>query len=228
MIISRGDFVVPGKSTTSLGAVVLALGLFGAACSSGTGGSAASSGASTPQLSPSVPTTLAPATLSASTGQSTAPSSGATSGSVDGVPTMGRIKDVMARTVEKKNPRTHFVRSGVVATVSDGHGGKLSAVVGRRSGAADSGGEVVFFFHGTKFLGWDGDTETGGVKSLSGAGTGAFKVRYVHYAAADPACCASLKPVTVHWVWQDEDGFVPSGGTRPHGLGDPVRVRLMN
>jgi hypothetical protein len=113
----------------------------------------------------------------------------------------------------------------VKATVPDGAGGKLTAVVGTRSNAADGGGQVLFFFHGTKFVGWDGDTETTGVQHLSGAGAKAFTVQYTHFAAADPACCPSLKPVTIHWIWQDADGFVPSGGTRPH-LGNAVPIRL--
>ncbi|GAA1572296.1 hypothetical protein GCM10009804_30780 [Kribbella hippodromi] len=131
----------------------------------------------------------------------------------------------MARTVEVKQPAVHFVPSGVRATVSDGGAGKLTAVVGTRSGAADGGGQVVFFFHGNKFVGWDGDTETTGVQRLAGSGAGAFTIRYTHYAAGDPACCPSLAPVTIHWNWQDGDGFAPSGGPRPH-LGTPVAIRL--
>lgn len=119
----------------------------------------------------------------------------------------------------------HFVPSTVKATVPDGDGGKLTAVVGTRSNAADGGGQVVFFFHGTKFVGWDGDTETSGVQHLAGAGARTFTIQYRHFATGDPACCPSLKPVTIHWIWQDQDGFAPSGGTRPT-VGTPVSIRL--
>lgn len=57
------------------------------------------------------------------------------------------------------------------------------------------------------------------------AGSGRFLVTYMHYAARDPACCASLPPVTVGYIWAGGQRFTPSGGTRPE-YGDPVRVRL--
>ncbi|WP_427885328.1 LppP/LprE family lipoprotein [Kribbella sp. GL6] len=145
--------------------------------------------------------------------------------STSGVPDASAIRAAMAQTVEVKQPSVHFVPSTVKATVPDGTGGKLTAVVGTRSNAADSGGQVVFFFHGTKFSGWDGDTETTGVTSLAGAGQGVFTIKYTHFAKDDPACCPSLKPVTIHWAWQDNDGFAPSGGPRPY-VGTPVAIRL--
>ncbi|HZX05750.1 LppP/LprE family lipoprotein [Kribbella sp.] len=145
--------------------------------------------------------------------------------SVSGVPDASGIKTAMAQTVEVKQPSVHFLPSSVKATVPDGNGGKLTAVVGTRSNAADGGGQVVFFFHGTKFVGWDGDTETSGVTSLAGAGQGVFTIKYTHFAKDDPACCPSLSPVTIHWSWQDNDGFAPSGGTRPY-VGTPVAIRL--
>lgn len=70
----------------------------------------------------------------------------------------------------------------------------------------------------------DAETEAMSITKVTG-GAGYFRVTYVHYAANDPACCASLPPVTVTYVWQDDEGFVPSGGTRP-AYGSPVRVKL--
>lgn len=203
----------------SAAAAFVAVGMAVAGCSSGSDGSAgASSEASTPAGTP----VSASATYSGPTASAHTPS--APSATV-GVPTMRRINAVMTRTVEVKNPSVHFVPGSAVVSVPDGDGGRLSAVVGRRSGAADNGGEIVFFFHGTKFVGWDGDTETSGIDSLSGAGY-QFKVRYAHYGPNDPACCPSLKPVTLRWGFQDNEGFVPSRGTRPRQQGTPVRVKL--
>ncbi|GAA1610357.1 MULTISPECIES: LppP/LprE family lipoprotein [Kribbella] len=170
---------------------------------------------------PAIPSDSASPTTSATPKKSATPASS----SVAGVPDAAGIKTAMAQTVETKQPSVHFVPSTVKATVPDGEGGKLTAVVGTRSNAADSGGQVVFFFHGTKFVGWDGDTETSGVTSLAGAGQGVFTIKYTHFAKDDPACCPSLKPVTIHWSWQDNDGFAPSGGTRPY-VGTPVAIRL--
>ncbi|MGZ0148600.1 LppP/LprE family lipoprotein [Kribbella sp. WER1] len=222
--------IVRTRKLTVAVAVVAAGALAG--CSGG-GTDAASSPAT--QSSPTTPgwTPTDPAALPTDTPTTTQPAPPTTpanpttpaKAASGGVPDAAGIKTAMAQTVEVKQPSVHFVPSTVKATVPDGDGGKLTAVVGTRSNAADSGGQVVFFFHGTKFVGWDGDTETSGVTSLAGAGTGAFAIKYTHFAKDDPACCPSLKPVTIHWSWQDNDGFAPSGGSRPYA-GTPVAIRL--
>lgn len=109
-------------------------------------------------------------------------------------------------------------------TVPGRNGGTLTAVIGQRTPTADGHGQLVFFWQGGRFAGWDAETEAMSITKVTG-GAGYFRVTCAHYAANDPACCASRSPVTVTSAWQDGDGFVPSGGPRP-AYGSPVRVKL--
>ncbi|MCO5994782.1 LppP/LprE family lipoprotein [Actinoallomurus rhizosphaericola] len=141
-----------------------------------------------------------------------------------GVPDQAAIRRVLTRTVEAADPSTHFVSDRPPVTTPDGHGGTLTAVIGQRYPTADGKGQLVFFWHGTRFLGWDAVTETDAVREVT-AGPGRFRVTYLHYAARDPECCPSLPPAAVTYTWQD-DGRLATAGTRPqHGAA--VRVRLV-
>ncbi|MCO6009233.1 LppP/LprE family lipoprotein [Actinoallomurus purpureus] len=131
----------------------------------------------------------------------------------------------MTRTVEVADPSTHFTGDSRPVTTSDRHGGDLTAVVGQRIPTADGKGQLVFFWHGTTFIGWDAVTETDSIRRIT-AGPGYFTVTYTHYAAKDPMCCASLPPVTITYAWQDSGRFVPSGEIPHHG--DPIRVKLLS
>ncbi|WP_329248468.1 LppP/LprE family lipoprotein [Actinoallomurus sp. NBC_01490] len=139
-----------------------------------------------------------------------------------GAPDQATIQSAMTRTVEVADPTTHFAPVGSPVTASDRNGGTLTAVIGQRTPTADGHGQLVFFWQGSRFIGWDAETESMSIRKVTGA-NGYFTVTYVHYAANDPACCPSLAPVNVTYVWQD-DGFVPSG-TRPT-YGSAVRVKL--
>ncbi|MGI5223928.1 LppP/LprE family lipoprotein [Actinoallomurus iriomotensis] len=152
----------------------------------------------------------------------TVPAAGGTP-PVAGGPDQATIQNTMTRTVEVAAPTVHFAPVASPVTASDRTGGALTAVVGRRTPTADGHGQLVFFWQGNRFIGWDAETEAMSITKVTG-GNGYFTVTYPHYAADDPACCASLPPVNVTYVWQD-DGFVPSGGTRPT-YGAPVRVKL--
>lgn len=134
------------------------------------------------------------------------------------------IQRDMTRTVEAASPGVHFAPNGAPVTAPDRNGGTLTAAIGQRTPTADGHGQLVFFWQGSRFIGWDAETEAMSITKVTG-GTGYFQVTYTHYAPNDPACCASLPPVTVTYVWQDNDGFTPSGGTRP-AYGSPVRVKL--
>jgi hypothetical protein len=142
---------------------------------------------------------------------------------VSGAPDQATIQSAMTRTVEAAAPTTHFAPVGSPVTASDRNGGTLTAVIGQRTPSADGHGQLVFFWQGNRFIGWDAEIEAMSITKVAG-GNGYFTVTYEHYAPKDPACCASLPPVNVTYVWQD-DGFVPSGGTRPT-YGSPVRVKL--
>lgn len=143
--------------------------------------------------------------------------------SAGGGPALSAVQSIMSRTVEVANPSTHFVPVGVQATAHDDAGGTFTAVVGERANAADAGGKIVFFWHGTRYVGTNSDTETESV-SLKG-GTDAFKITYSHFAPNDPACCASLPPVTIEYAWTDNEGFVGSSLSIPH-QGNAIKVRV--
>jgi hypothetical protein len=128
----------------------------------------------------------------------------------------------MARTVEAADPSTHLVLDSRPVTTSDRHGGTLTAAVGQRYPTADGMGQLVFFWHGTRFLGWDAITETDSVRSVTG-GPGYFRITYLHYAPQDAECCPSLPPAPVTYTWEDSGRLVASG-RRPQHVA--IRVKL--
>lgn len=176
-------------------------------------GSSPSSSPATPNSSPAKPNAVATVSVPP---DASAPTAGA--------PDQATIQSAMNRTVEVANPSEHFTPVGTPVSVSGRNGGTLTALIGQRTPNADAHGQLVFFWQGNRFLGWDAETEAMSITKITG-GTGYFQVTYAHYAANDPACCPSLPPVSLAYVSQDEDGLVPSGGTRPT-YGDPVRVKL--
>jgi hypothetical protein len=109
-------------------------------------------------------------------------------------------------------------------TIDDGQGGTLTAAVGQRYPTADAHGQLVFFWHGTRFLGLDSVRESDSITRLSGTRTGAFRVTYPHYASKDAECCPSLPPVTVLYRWNGQR--LSASGTPPlHST--PIRVHLL-
>ncbi len=167
--------------------------------------------------------TLAPATaLAAPPSGGLAPSVGsrtglsvATIGALPGssradVPSPSAIARVMATTVEAGDPSEHFAPSSAPVTVADGSGGYLTAVIGTRSPSADGYGQLVFFWHGTTFVGWDRSSESLAIQAITPGKPGAIRVTYAHYGPDDGLCCPSLPAVTIEYRWNGH-GFTPSG-----------------
>jgi LppP/LprE lipoprotein len=110
------------------------------------------------------------------------------------------VRKWMRRTVEVgPGPTVDFRLFGRRVSVPDGHGGTLTAIVGVRNPTADAFGQLIFFFHGRRFLGWDSSRETTAVRVR--ARGGAFAASYAHYRRADPLCCPSLPDVHVRYRW---------------------------
>lgn len=133
------------------------------------------------------------------------------------------IRSAMHRTYElgpSGDPRFGSVGRRTVA--SDGRGGSLTAIVGLRRPSADGKGELVFFFHNRRFLGWDARRTSISIYPPRAAGSRRFSIRYVHYARTDALCCPSLRPVTIHYRWT---GSRMLGSRRPPNLGSRVRLR---
>lgn len=105
------------------------------------------------------------------------------------------IRTWMRRTVEVGNLRVHFRQVGHRVVVSDGRGGTLTAAIGVRSITADGHGQLVFFFHGQHFLGWDSNREINSIQDITAVGPRRLDVTYVRYAPDDPLCCPSLSPL---------------------------------
>jgi hypothetical protein len=75
------------------------------------------------------------------------------------VPSPQMIATVMAHTYPVGTqdiglPQDGFFPTSAPVTVPDGTGGWLTAVVGSWRGSADGGGQAVFFWHNTQFVGW--------------------------------------------------------------------------
>jgi hypothetical protein len=131
----------------------------------------------------------------------------------------------MRRTVEVgSDPSVHFRHVGGKAVTSDGARGTLTAAIGVRHITADGKGQLVFFFRGGKFLGWDSKYEIASIKDVKNAGEGRFDVTYIRYAASDPLCCPSLSPKTVRYRWNGSR--LKPLAKRPRDPWTPVAVRL--
>jgi LppP/LprE lipoprotein len=114
-------------------------------------------------------------------------------------PSAQAIAAVIASTHEVSYPDEGFA-GGSPVTVSDGHGGDLTAVAAGRTPSADGHGWLVFFWDDQRFLGWDTDQETWNV-SVKAGGPNSIEASYPDYASSDPACCPSLPPVIITYRW---------------------------
>jgi hypothetical protein len=117
---------------------------------------------------------------------------------------------------------TDFRRIGPRVTVPDGHGGTITAAIGLRHPSADGKGQLVFFFHGRKFLGWDTSHESIAIAAIHRGHGPRLRVRYVRYGPRDPYCCPSRSPVTVTYHWTG--GRLIASRVPPNA--DGARVRL--
>jgi len=126
------------------------------------------------------------------------------------------ISRYMHRTVEVRSGR-RFQPIGARHTISDGRGRSITAQVAMPEPTADGHGNLVFFFHGNRFLGWDSDHEALSIERLS-VSRGVFRVRYANYAAGDPLCCPSEEPVTVSYRWTGSRLRSSAAPPRPRGL----------
>src|SRR5438552_3750069 len=101
--------------------------------------SAPSAGSSSPTPTPMRSTASAPVALPA--------------------PTRTQIRERLRNVVEVGYPGTHFSLIDGPITVSDGAGHAITAVVGVRWPTADAKGQLIFFWHDRRFIGWAPTTE---------------------------------------------------------------------
>jgi len=118
-----------------------------------------------------------------------------------GRPTRAAMTRETARTVEVGDTSEHFVPSGRSVTTKDGPLA-LTAVVGQRFPTADGYGQLVFFWRGRTFLGWDSIYESVSIVRVARWGAHTIRVTYAHYASGDAAYDPSLKPVSVDYRWR--------------------------
>lgn len=121
-------------------------------------------------------------------------------------------------------PLEHFLPAGQLTTIGDGSGGHLTAAVGTIVPTTDGYGQLVFFWHNSRFIGWDAPAESMAIVRLRPVGTGRFRVTYSHYARADPACCPSLAPISVVYQWRGS--HFAAAGRPPAVRPIPSRVRF--
>lgn len=110
-------------------------------------------------------------------------------------PSRTQIEAVMRRTVEVTDHSEHFATLGrlVAVTVSNGQGGTLTAVLGTRSPTADGYGQLVFFWHNGRFIGWD-SRESIALVGIEPAGTRAVRVKYAHCSDKDTSAARRSLP----------------------------------
>jgi LppP/LprE lipoprotein len=116
-------------------------------------------------------------------------------------PSPAQIAGVMWRTILVGEPREHFYPAGQLTTTSDGSGGDFTAEVGTILPTTDGDGQLVFFWHNNRFVGWNSSVESMSVLGLQSLGPGHFQVTFSNYAPHDPACCPSLIPISVAYRW---------------------------
>lgn len=130
----------------------------------------------------------------------------------------------MWRTVLAQEPFEHFYPAGRPATISDGSGGDLTAEVGTVGPTTDGAGQLVFFWHNSRFVGWDSTVESMAVLQLQALRSG-FQVTYSNYAPTDPACCPRLIPLSVRYQWTGKR--IAADGEPPVVTPVPGRVHLI-
>ena len=139
-------------------------------------------------------------------------------------PSQAEIARAMQNTTLAQERLEHFLPAGQLKTISDGSGGHLTAAVGTIVPTTDGDGQLVFFWHNSRFIGWDAPADSMAILGVQAVGVGSFRVTYSDYARGDPACCPSLVPVSVVYRWRGRhfsaDGKPPS--VRPI----PARVRF--
>jgi len=143
-----------------------------------------------------------------------------------GPPTTVTIARVMWRTVLVGEPFEHFYPAGQPTTIPDRAGGYLTAVIGVVQPTTDGNGQLVFFWHDRRFVGWGSPIDSLSITQLGRPRTGGFEVTYSNYAPGDPACCPSLVPLRVVYRWNGRR-MVPDGDL-PAVAPSPGRVRLMH
>jgi LppP/LprE lipoprotein len=102
--------------------------------------------------------------------------------------------------------------SGVVTTFAP-DGSSFIGISGIPIGSADGGGQWVFFFTGTTYLGTDTAVPSSFLAFAGSPGPGQIAVSYTAYAPADPLCCPTLPPVTITYTW--DGAAVTPNGTPP-------------
>jgi hypothetical protein len=112
--------------------------------------------------------------------------------------------------------RSHgYSPQGSGASTSDGSGGTLYAWPAICTGSADGYCQKVFFFIDTRYLGTDTAHASNAITKVQATGPQDIAVTYPSYAAQDPLCCPSGKPVTITYHWTGNK-LVPSGTPPGH------------
>lgn len=121
-----------------------------------------------------------------------------------------------AVTTDQATIRAHgYTPHGNGASTPDGAGGTLYAWQAVCSGSADGYCQKVFFFVDARYLGTDTSHASSAISAVQAAGPSDINVTYPSYAANDPLCCPSGKPVTITYHWTGTK-LVPSGTPPGH------------
>lgn len=146
-------------------------------------------------------------------------------------PSRAVIRTVLTQAYEvsgKAGTGEHLSIFGKIVTVSDGHGGTLTAVPVVRYPTADAYGQLVLFWHDGRLVGSQSRTKLPllGYEvtqvGIARAGVNSITLRFARYRRTDALCCPSLPPgyVTYRWV----AGRLAASGPVPGGATNGLRV----
>lgn len=133
------------------------------------------------------------------------------------------IRRYMRRTYELgRYADPHFGAFSGRAVVSDGHGGSLTAVVGLRRPSADAKGQLVFFFHNRRFLGWDSNRESIQIQTGGGGWHPALR-RHIHALRVPRCAVLSVSPPSQDHVSLDGTAHSLKRRSSPPKVGPHLR-----
>ena len=141
-------------------------------------------------------------------------------------PSAAELKAVMATAKEVGTPGEHMAPvPNLAPVIVKAPGGMVTAALGVRWPTADGYGQIVFFFHGTRFISVNALKEAVNILAVRAAGPDRIAVKYADYKPTDPLVAPSLPPFIV--TYRYTAGRMVASSKLPSGVfftPHPLRV----
>lgn len=115
-------------------------------------------------------------------------------------PSAFAIESQLNNIVEVRDPAVMLSIESDPLTISDGQGGSLTAAIGGKFRSADGFGQLLVFWHGKDYIGWNTPYLSTYIH-LSSTAPGVFVARFAQYQSNDAICCPSLPPAIILYRW---------------------------